>query len=191
MRNKATKSLIFSGSRSASSAVESADGIDIGDGVALLGNWPGELDLQITSRLVDLNAIVLAETVQEHDSLPEHAIPTAATVSGLRYFHANPNKAWELGRIGGKSKRSAASESVDPLPKLETAMAVRDAVAQLIADVYAGKLHPRVAAGLAPLLNLQLRAIETTGLERRMAKLEKLLAETQAEEGLGKEPGVL
>ena len=70
-------------------------------------------------------------------------------------------------------------------------MAVRDAVAQLIADVYAGKLHPRVAAGLAPLLNLQLRAMETTGLERRMAKLEKLLAETQAEEGLGKEPGVL
>ena len=103
MRNKATKSLIFSGSRSASSAVESADGIDIGDGVCLLGNWPGELDLQITSRLVDLNAIVLAETVQEHDSLPEHAIPTAATVSGLRYFHANPNKAWELGRIGEKA----------------------------------------------------------------------------------------
>ena len=36
-------------------------------------------------------------------------------------------------------------------------------MAQLIVDVYAGKLHPRVAAGLAPLLNLQLRAIQTDG----------------------------
>ena len=57
-------------------------------------------------------------------------------------------------------------------------------MAQLIVDVYAGKLHPRVAAGLAPLLNLQMRAIETTDLERRLAKLEKLLAETEAEEDL-------
>jgi general stress protein YciG len=108
----------------------------------------------------------------------------AATAGGLCFFHANPNKASELGRRGGRSKRSAGTESADPLPKLETATAVRDAVAQLIADVYAGKLHSRVAAGLAPLLNLQLRAIETTDLERRLAKLEKLLAETEAEEDL-------
>jgi len=107
-----------------------------------------------------------------------------ATAGGLCFFHANPNKASELGRIGGKSKHSPAEESAHQLPRLETAIAVRDAVAQLIVDVYAGKLHPRVAAGLAPLLNLQLRAIETTDLERRLAKLEKLLAETEAEKDL-------
>ena len=39
-----------------------------------------------------------------------------------------------------------------------------------------GKLHPRVAAGLAPLLNLQLRALEATDLERRLDKVERLLA---------------
>src|SRR6267378_1355604 len=83
----------------------------------------------------------------------------AATEGGLCFFHANPNKAAELGRIGGRKNRHSAAETVDPLPKLETAVAVRDAVAQLIADVYAGTIHPRVAAGLAPLLNLQLRAI--------------------------------
>ena len=55
-------------------------------------------------------------------------------------------------------------------------MAVREAVAQLIAEVYAGKLHPRVAAGLAPLMNLQLRAIEATDLDLRVAKVEKQLA---------------
>jgi hypothetical protein len=58
----------------------------------------------------------------------------------------------------------------------------QDALAQLIADVYAGKLHPRVAAGLAPLMSLQLRMIETTDLARRLADLEKLL---------GKQPSTL
>jgi hypothetical protein len=112
----------------------------------------------------------------------------AATAGGLCFFHANPNKAAELGRRGGRSKRSAGTESAYPLPKLETATAVRDAVAQLIADVYAGKRHARDAAALAPLLNLQLRAIETTDLERRLAKLERLLAETEAEKDLDRKP---
>ena len=52
-------------------------------------------------------------------------------------------------------------------------MAVRDTVARLIADVHSGKLHPRVAASFSPLLSLQLRAIETTDLEQRIARLEK------------------
>jgi hypothetical protein len=34
---------------------------------------------------------------------------------------------------------------------------VRDIVARLVADVYAGKIHPKTAASLAQLLNLQLR----------------------------------
>jgi hypothetical protein len=63
---------------------------------------------------------------------------------------------------------------------LDNVIAVRDTVARLIADVYAGKVHPRIAAGLAPLLSLQMRAIEITeiaNLERRVAELEKLSAE--------------
>jgi len=59
---------------------------------------------------------------------------------------------------------------------LDNALTVRDTVAQLIADVYAGKIHPRIASGLATLLNLQLRAIETTNLEQRLAQLEKAMA---------------
>jgi hypothetical protein len=53
----------------------------------------------------------------------------------------------------------------------------------MIADVYAGKVHPRVAAGLAPLLNLQLRAIETTDLENRLIRVEKLLAKAEEDSG--------
>jgi hypothetical protein len=114
----------------------------------------------------------------------------AATAGGLCFFHANSKKASELGRIGGRRKRFPGAEKAELLPKLETATAVRDTVAQLVADVYAGKMNPRTAAGLAPLLNLQLRAIETTDLERRLTELEKRSAETAESErdGHGKAP---
>jgi hypothetical protein len=102
----------------------------------------------------------------------------AATAGGLCFFHANPNKASELGRLGGRKKRRAA-EIVDPLPVLDSAVAVRDTLARLITDVHAGKVPPRVAASLAPLMNLQLRAIETAGLEQRVARLELLLEEVK------------
>ena len=66
----------------------------------------------------------------------------AATAGGLCFFHANPDKASELGRIGGRSNRHVSGESADPLPTLDNAIAVRETVARLIADVYAGKLNP-------------------------------------------------
>lgn len=103
----------------------------------------------------------------------------AATAGGLCFFHANPNKASELGRIGGSSNRRAAAESANPLPPLDNALAVRDVVARLITDVYAGRIDPRIATSLTPLLNLQMRAIETTGIEQRLAELEKRTAESQ------------
>jgi hypothetical protein len=97
----------------------------------------------------------------------------AATAGGLCFFHANPNKAAELGRIGGRNNRHAAAGGGDPLPTLDNAVALRDTAARLIADVIAGKVHPRIAAGLAPLMNLQLHAIKTADLEQRLAKLEQ------------------
>ena len=103
----------------------------------------------------------------------------AATAGGLCFFHANPDKASELGRIGGRSNRRAAGDGGDTLPTLDNALAIRDAVARLYADVCAGKINPRIATALTPLLNLQLRAIETTELERRVTKLEKLSADAE------------
>jgi hypothetical protein len=98
----------------------------------------------------------------------------AATEGGLCFFHANPNKAAELGRIGGR-KSGKIPVGTEPLPNLDSAMAVRDTVTRLITDVYAGKLHPRIATGLAPLMHLQLRVLEKTDLEQRLAKIEKQL----------------
>jgi hypothetical protein len=52
---------------------------------------------------------------------------------------------------------------------------VRDTVARLIADVYSGKVHPRIAAGLAPLMHLQVRLLQATELEQRLAEVERQL----------------
>jgi hypothetical protein len=101
--------------------------------------------------------------------------------AGCCFFHANPNKASELGRIGGRSKSTPTVGSTEPLPTVDNAIAVRDLVARLIAGVHSGKLHPKIAAGLAPLMNLQLRAIETSNLEIRVEKLEKLLTRLAAD----------
>ena len=66
----------------------------------------------------------------------------AATADGLCFFHANPDKASELGWIGDRSNRHAARENAGPLPTLDNAIAVRDTVARLIADVYAARFTP-------------------------------------------------
>ena len=102
------------------------------------------------------------------------ACRAAATAGGLCFFHANPNKAAELGRMGGRSRGRPFAEVPEPLPKLDKVDAVRDVAEKLIADVYAGRVQPRVAAGLAPLLNLQLRVVQATDFERGLAQLEKL-----------------
>jgi hypothetical protein len=69
-----------------------------------------------------------------------------ANPGGLCFFHANPDKAFELGPIEGMNNHPVAAESTDPLPKLETAAPVQDGRAQLIADVDADKIHTRKAA---------------------------------------------
>jgi hypothetical protein len=101
----------------------------------------------------------------------------AVTEGGLCFFHGNPNKASELGRIGGRSKRHAAAEACDPLPPLDTPIAVRDRIDRLFADVYSGKVRSSVARDLAPLLSLQFRVSERTDLQEEIAKLQQQLAE--------------
>lgn len=112
----------------------------------------------------------------------------AATSGGLCFFHSNPNKAVELGQIGGRKKSRPSAEAPEPLPRLDKVTAVRDAVEKLIADVLGGILHPRVAAGLAPLLSLQLRAVEAVdtmeamNLKGRLDKVEEALDRIKTED---------
>ena len=111
----------------------------------------------------------------------------AATDGGLCFFHANPNKASELGRIGGRSNRYAVAEGGDPLPPLDSEVAVRDRGNRLYDDVSAGKIHPRIASVLVSLLNQQMRAIYTADIEQRLAALER---QSKLEDGTSDDPAI-
>lgn len=99
----------------------------------------------------------------------------AATQGGLCFFHGNPHKASELGRIGGRKNRGSIGRSTDCLPKLDSVISVRDLLARLIPEVYAGAIPPKVAMAMMTLLNLQLRAMEKTDIEHRIGELEQQL----------------
>jgi hypothetical protein len=96
-----------------------------------------------------------------------------ATEGGLCFFHANPKKAAELGRIGGSKKYIPEVQNTIALAAVDTAIDLKNMVARLISDVSTGKLDPRTAAGLVPLLGLQLRTIEVADLDVRLKKLEQ------------------
>jgi hypothetical protein len=96
----------------------------------------------------------------------------AATDGGLCFFHANPNKASELGRIGGRKKHNPGVENTEA-PEVKTAIDLQNLVERLIADVWTRKLDPRTAGGLVPLLGLRLRTLEIFDLDVRLKKLEQ------------------
>ena len=98
------------------------------------------------------------------------------TEGGLCFFHANPTKASQLGRLGGRKNRHRTDE-IDPLPALDSAKAIRAAMERVISEAYSGQLPARTAAVLGPLLNSQLRAIELTDYEERLTQLEQRLQE--------------
>src|SRR5581483_488096 len=72
--------------------------------------------------------------------------PTAATPGGLCFFHANPDKASELGRIGGQKNRRSPVNAADSLSQLQTATDVGEMLDRIIPDIYAGQINPRIAA---------------------------------------------
>src|SRR5439155_15467393 len=59
----------------AARAVQRSDRVDVGYEVILFRNCPGELDLQVAARLANADAVVLAEPLEELDSLLQHAVP--------------------------------------------------------------------------------------------------------------------
>ena len=100
----------------------------------------------------------------------------AAMEGGLCFFHANPNKAVELGRLGGRQNRHQFAGLPDPVKDVKTTKGLLEECARLIEDVRSGKIPPKVATCLAPLLSLQLRVIHGADVDARIVKLEQALA---------------
>jgi hypothetical protein len=104
------------------------------------------------------------------DGKPCGAAPTAG---GLCFFHANPAKASELGREGGRKNRRVVEETRDPLRDLKTARDVQEMNQWVIEAVCAGKIEPQTANSVVRALTLQLGVIRITDFEHRLAELEK------------------
>jgi hypothetical protein len=73
------------------------------------------------------------------------------------------------------------------LPQIDSITGVKATVGQLIEDVYANRLHPKTAAGMASLINTMLRVLTAADLEQKVNQLEKQvekLAGTGAPDGV-------
>src|SRR5438874_1968144 len=97
-----------------------------------------------------------------------------AVKKGLCAFHADPQRAAQLGRMGGRKNRCyPARFSVDPVPPPQTAREVRVLLAEAFADIHAGRREPKVVSVMAYVGTALLNAIKTADMEERIAALER------------------
>src|SRR5215469_13339187 len=80
---------------------------------------------------------------------------------GLCYFHANPDKAVELGRNGGRRRKHTYEQATEHIAVPESAADVRRILAETMAEVKAGRMDPKVANTVAYVATVLLRAYET------------------------------
>lgn len=96
----------------------------------------------------------------------------AATKSGLCFFHGDPNKAAELGSIGGKRNRRLSARSADPLPPLDSAKAIEDNLNWIYDGVRTGNIEPKVANTLLQVISAKERITDKMVIERQMAEMQ-------------------
>ena len=98
-----------------------------------------------------------------------------AGAGGLCFFHANPESAKKLGRIGGqKNRRSAVDLEV---PDSLTAAGLCKMNMQVMRSLLSGELHAREACAFAQLSNSLYRILPMADLEARLAVLEEQIAQ--------------
>jgi hypothetical protein len=97
-----------------------------------------------------------------------------AVEGGLCAFHRDPERAAELGRKSGQSRRRmpSADESNYELKPPRTAKEVRDALGDAMSDLRAGRLDPKTANTLAYLAVVLLSSIDHSDIADRLAALE-------------------
>jgi len=102
----------------------------------------------------------------------------AAAVMGTQFcaLHGNPERAAELGRMGGlKNRHYIETEPVNiTLPS--TAEDVKNVMGQAMVDVRAKKLDPRIAMALTSMSRVLLEAFQTADLQKRVKRLEQARA---------------
>ena len=92
---------------------------------------------------------------------------------GLCFFHSDPQRAAELGRKGGRRRVAFKLDELKEFEAPRTAADLRDLLAQLIIEIRAGKLDPKLANSISYLGTGFLRAIEVADLQARVDELER------------------
>lgn len=87
-------------------------------------------------------------------------------------LHSDPGRAAELGRKGGLGNRHVYETDGAKVVTPQTASDVKDLLADAMAHVRAGKMDPKLGTTLGYLGTSLLKAIETSDIEQRLAKLE-------------------
>jgi len=83
-----------------------------------------------------------------------------AMEGGLCYFHANPDKAAELGRNGGRHRKHTYEQGTKDIAPPASAADVKRMLAETMAEVKAGKMDPKVASTVAYIATVLLLAYE-------------------------------
>jgi hypothetical protein len=96
----------------------------------------------------------------------------APTETGFCHLHNDPTLAAKLGQAGGRQNRHVISGPTQAMPAIDTIVGIQQFISQLARDVYAQRLAPRTAAGIAPLLNTMLRTFDPSDVEKRLQQLE-------------------
>jgi hypothetical protein len=101
----------------------------------------------------------------------------AAAVHGTRFcaLHADPARAVELGRMGGRKNRHHVDTDEVTIAPPATPEDVKNLLAQAMVDVRTRKLDPRIASTLTYMSTALLKAFESTDMHQRLARLEEKL----------------
>jgi len=101
----------------------------------------------------------------------------AAVVVGANFCasHGDPNRAVEVGRIGGRRNRHYVETEEVTMAPPSTPEEVKAVLAKAMVDVRTRRLDPRIAHTLTYMSSVLLRAIDSTEVEQRLARVEETL----------------
>ena len=88
-------------------------------------------------------------------------------------FHANPDRAAELGRMGGRKNRHYVETEEITISPPSTPEDIKTLLSQAMVDVRKKKLDPRTAHTLTYMSSILLKAIDGTDVHRRLTRLEE------------------
>jgi hypothetical protein len=99
----------------------------------------------------------------------------ARALIGKEYcaLHADPGRAAEIGRKGGRRRTNYAPDRLKDFAAPKDAADLRDLLAQSIVEIRAGVLDSKLANAISYLGMGFLRAVELADLEKRLVELER------------------